>query len=24
VWKLQSSMTLFELVAGPGSVFTRV
>jgi uncharacterized protein (DUF1810 family) len=24
VWKLQSSMTLFELVAGPGSVFARV
>ncbi len=23
-WKLQSSMTLFELVAGPGSVFERV
>ena len=24
VWKLQSCMTLFELVAGPGSVFGRV
>ena len=23
-WKLQSSMTLFELVSGPGSVFSRV
>jgi uncharacterized protein (DUF1810 family) len=23
-WKLQSSMTLFELVSGPGSVFDRV
>jgi uncharacterized protein (DUF1810 family) len=23
-WKLQSSMTLFELAAGPGSVFERV
>jgi uncharacterized protein (DUF1810 family) len=23
-WKLQSSMTLFELVSGPGSVFERV
>ncbi len=23
-WKLQSSMTLFELVSGPGSVFARV
>ncbi len=23
-WKLQSSMTLFELVAGPRSVFERV
>ena len=23
-WKLQSSMTLFELAAGPGSVFGRV
>ncbi len=23
-WKLQSSMTLFELVSGPGSIFARV